>query len=267
MKVLRCLALFLGLCVASVSFADEVPTRVRSELAPGGKLRVGLNLTNILTFTKDAQTGELRGIAVDLGRALAAELGLAFEPVIYATAPMLVQAVGAGEWDVAFMAADPARAREIAFTAPYMEVHNTYMVPPGSTIQTIADVDQPGVRIAVHARNANDLFLSRTLRHATLVRVATEAATLEMLRTAQADALASARGLLLARAAIWPGARVLDGRFLAVGHAIGVPAGRESGFAYVRDFVEKAKRSGKVQQMLDRQGVVGVFLAPAAPTK
>jgi polar amino acid transport system substrate-binding protein len=267
MNVLRYLAFLLGICVASSAIADGVPAMVRSELAPAGKLRVGLNLTNIVTFTKDAQSGELRGVAVDLGRALAAELGLAFEPVLYATAPKLVEAVGSGEWDVAFMAADPARAGEIAFTAPYMEVHNTYMVPPGSTIQTIADVDQPGVRIAVHERNANDLFLSRTLRHAKLVRVATEAATLEMLRTGQAEALASARGLLLARAAIWPGARVLDGRFLAVGHAIGMPVGRDNGFAYLSDFVEKAKRSGQVQQMLDRQGVAGVFLAPVAPTK
>lgn len=267
MDHLRCAAFVLGMGFASIAVAQDVSGAVRSELAPGGKLRVGLNLTNSATVTKDAQTGELRGVAVDLSRALAEEMGVAFEPVLYPSATKMAEAAGGGQWDVAFMAIDPARAQVIAFTAAYMLVPNTYMVPPGSSIQTIADVDRPGVRIAVDERNATDLFLSRNLRHATLVRVAGEPAALERLRTGDVQVLATGRGLLLRHAANWPGARVLEGWFLAVEHAIGVPAGRDSGLTYLRDFVEQTKRSGRVQQMLDRQGVEGVFAAPAAPAK
>ena len=267
MNHLRCAAFPLGMCIASAAVAQNVSAAARSELAPGGKPRVGLNLTNGNAVTKDPQTGELRGVAVDLSRALAEEMGVVFEPVPYPSATKMAEAAGGGQWDMAFMAIDPARARVIAFTAPYMLVPNTYMVAPGSSIQTIADVDRPGVRIAVDERNATDLFLSRSLRHATLVRVAGEPSALGLLRTGDVQVLATGRGLLLHNAANWPGARVLDGWFLAVEHGIGVPAGRDSGLAHLRDFVEQMKRSGRVQQMLDRQGNVGVLVAPAAPAK
>jgi len=248
-----------------MSVAQGVSAAVRSELTPSGSLRVGLNLTNTATVTKDPTTGELRGVAVDLSHALAQALGVKFEPVLYPASGKLAEGARAGQWDIAFLAIDPARSQDIAFTAAYMEVHNSYMVPPGSAIQKNADVDQPGVRIAVHERNATDLFLSRSLRHATLVRVATESAALEALRSGQADVLATGRGLLLEHASSWPNARVLDGWLRAVGHGIGVPADRESALRYLRDYVELAKRSGRIQQMLDRQAVLGVVVAPAAP--
>ena len=265
MSMLRYLAFLAGMCVASVCAAQEVSTAVRSELSTGGSLRVGLNMTNTATVTKDAKTSELHGVAVDLSRALANALGAKFEPVLYPTSAKLAESAWAGQWDIAFLAIDPARSRDIAFSPAYMEVHNTYMVAPGSAIQKISDVDQPGVRISVHERNATDLFLSRHLQHATLVRVASEGAALEQLRTGQAEVLATGRGLLLSHAANWPEARVLDGWFLSVGHAIGVPVGRGSALTYLREFVEQAKHSGRVQQMLDRQGVLGVLVAPAAP--
>jgi polar amino acid transport system substrate-binding protein len=256
--------MFFAMCAA----AQDISPTVRKDLAPSGKLRVGLNLGNTITVTKDAATGELRGVAVDLGRTLASHLGVAFEPVIYPTATKMAEAAKAGEWDVAFLAVDPARALDMAFTPPYMEVDNTYLVPPGSSIQTIADVDQPGVRIAVQQRNAPDLFLSRILRHAELVRSTTGGdAAFELLRAGQAHVLASGRAPLLGYAAKWPGARVLDGRFLAVEHAIATPMGREAGLSYLRDFVEHAKRAGLVQQAIDRRGVPGVHVAPAAPAK
>ena len=267
MNLLRCAAFLLGMGVVSIAVAQDVSAAARSELAPGGKLRVGLNLTNSATVTKDAQTGELRGVAVDLSRALADEMGVVFEPVPYPSATQMAEAAGRGQWDVAFMAIDPARAQVIAFTAAYMLVPNTYMVPPGSSIQTLADVDRPGVRIAVDERNATDLFLSRNLRHASLVRVAGEPAALELLRTGDVQVLATGRGLLLRHAANWPGARVLDGWFRAVEHGIGMPAGRDSGLTHLRDYVEQMKRSGRVQQMLDRQGAMGLITAPAAPAK
>ena len=262
-RPLRQLVLAAAIVVAMPLAAQEVSIAARSALTQGGKLRVGLNLANSVTVTKDTQTGELRGVAVDLSRALASTLGVTFEPVLYPSPAKMAEAASAGQWDVAFLAIDPARSRDVAFTAPYMEVHNSYLVPPGSNIQAMADVDQPGVRISVGERNANDLFLSRSLRQATLVRAAGEAAGFELLRTGQVQVQASGRGLLLAYAANWPGARVLEGHFLAVEHAIGVPVGRVAGLAYVRDFVEQAKRSGQIQRSLDRQGVAGVVVAPA----
>jgi len=265
MSRLTYVAFLLGMCIAPVSVAQEASAAVRSELSPGGSLRVGLNLTNTATVTKDPTTGELRGVAVELSRALAQSLGAKFEPVLYPTSGKLAEGARAGQWDIAFLAIDPARSQDIAFAPAYMEVHNSYMVPPGSAIQKNADVDQPGIRVAVHERNATDLFLSRNLRYATLVRVGSESAALDALRTGQADVLATGRGLLLEHASRWPDARVLDGWFRAVGHGIGVPATRESGHKYLRDFVEQAKRSGRVQQMLDRQAVLGVVVAPAAP--
>jgi polar amino acid transport system substrate-binding protein len=244
--------------------ARKVLAAARSELAPSGILRAGLNLANSTTVTQDVQTGELRGVAVDLSRALADALGVAFEPVSYASAGRLVEAASSGNWDIAFMAIDPARAREIAFTAPYMEVHNTYMVLSGSSIHTIADVDRPGVQVAVQERNALDLFLSRNLQHATLVRSASEDTALELLRSGRVHVLATGLGLLLAHAARWPGARVLEGQVLAVKHGIGVSLGRDNGLAFLRDFVEQEKHTGRVQQMLDRQGCAGVFVSSSS---
>lgn len=237
----------------------------RGALAPTGMLRVGLNLGNSATVTQDAATGELRGVAVALGRALAGAIGVALTPVVYPTVAYMVEAATAGAWDVAFLAVDPARMVDMVFTPPYMEVENTYLVPPGSAIQTMADVDQPGMRVAVQQSNAPDLFLSRTLRHAALVRSTTgDEAAFALLRAGQAHVLASGRAALLGYAATWPGARVLDGRFLAVEHAIAIPKGQEAGLRYLRDFVEEAKRSGMVQQAIDRSGVRGVRVAPAA---
>jgi polar amino acid transport system substrate-binding protein len=144
-----------------------------------------------------------------------------------------------------------------------MEVDNTYLVPPGSALQTMANVDQPGLRIAVPQRSAPDLFLSRTLRHAELVRSpAGLGAIVELVRTEQAQAVAADRASLLGVAATWPGARVLEERFLAVEHAIATPKDREAGLSYLRDFVAQAKRSGLIQQALERSGVRGVQVAP-----
>lgn len=259
----RYVAILAWVCFAVCASARNSASAGHSELTPTGTLRVGLNLGNAVTVTKDATTGELRGVAVEVGRALASRLGVAFTPVTYPSVAKMADAVKAGEWDVAFLAADPARAVDMVFTPPYMEVDNTYLVPPGSAMQTIADVDQPGIRIAVPQRSAPDLFLSRTLRHAELVRsTAGLAAAVELVRTGQAQAVAADRSSLLGVAAMWPGARVLEERFVAVEHAIAIPKDREAGLSYLRDFVEQAKRSGLIQQAIERSGVRAVQVAP-----
>jgi polar amino acid transport system substrate-binding protein len=250
-------------CFAACASAQSISVAASRELAPLGTLRVGLNLGNAVTVTKDATTGELRGVAVEMSRALASRLGVVFAPMIYPSAAMMVEAVKAGEWDVAFLAVDPARAVDMAFTQPYMEVDNTYLVPPGSDIQSIANVDKAGIRIAVPQGSAPDLFLSRTLQRAELVRsTAGLAATVELVRTGQAHALAADRDSLLGVAATWPGARVLEGRFLTVGHAIAIPKDRDAGLSFLRDFVDQAKQSGLIQQAIDQNGLRGVRVAP-----
>lgn len=247
--------------VGCASAHNSAPAEQRG-LAPSGTLRVALNLANAVTVTRNDTTGELRGVAVELGRNLARRLGVPFTPVTYPSAGKMVEAATMGEWDVAFLAVDPARAVDIAFAPPYMEVDNTYLVPPGSALRSIADIDRPGIRIAVPHRSAPDLFLSRTLRHAELVRTEDGlAATVEVVREGRAHALAADRSSLLGVAATWPGARVLSEPFIAVGHAIAIPRSRVAELSYLRDFVEEAKRSGLIRQAIERSGVRGVRVA------
>src|SRR5262252_333947 len=157
-----------------------------SALAPTGQLRIALNVGNPVLAVKDTATGEVRGVTVDLGRALAAKLGVTVALIEYPNVARIVDGARSGLWDIAFLAVDPARAGDTDFTPPYMEVEITYLVPTGSPIRTTADADRPGLRIAVPSRSTADLFLSSVLKRATLVRGETEAHTFEMLRTGQA---------------------------------------------------------------------------------
>src|SRR5207249_4689757 len=144
--------LAIGL-LAGCASVQTVPPAARSELAPTGKLRVGLILSNQVLVTKDPQTGELRGVTVALGKSLAKRLGVPFEPAGYPNPAALVQSFGRNEWDIAFLAFDPARARDVEFSPPYMVVDNTYLVPTGSKVQSVETADQRGVRIAVPERS------------------------------------------------------------------------------------------------------------------
>ena len=148
----------------------QLSTSARSELVPSGKLRVGINFGNALLANKKPG-GVEGGIAVDLARELARRLNVPMEIVSYDSAGQMADGAKAGKWDVAFLGADPDRANEIAFTAPYLEIDTTYLVPAGSSLRSLADVDREGVRIAVSEKSAYDLFLTRSLKHATLVRV------------------------------------------------------------------------------------------------
>lgn len=160
----------LGLLAGCASI-QSVPPAARADLASTGKLRVGLILSNQVLVTKDAQAGELRGVTIVLGKALAKRLGVPFEPVGYPNPAALVQSFGRNEWDIAFLAFDPARARDVEFSPPYMVVDNTYLVPSGSKLESVESADLRGVKIAVPERSAPDLFLSRNLKAAEIVRV------------------------------------------------------------------------------------------------
>jgi polar amino acid transport system substrate-binding protein len=236
-------------------------------VAPTGQLRVALNVGNPVLAVKDTTTGEVHGVTVDLGRALAVRLRVPVALVEYPNVARIVDGAWSGAWDIAFLAIDPARAGDMDFTPTYMEVEDTYLVPTDSPIHTTADADRPGIRIAVPSRSAPDVFLSSRLQQALLVRGDTEAAALELLRTGQADAFAANRNSFATFTAGLAGYRALDDYFLAVPMAISVPKGRANALATVSAFLEEAKVAGDVQRAIEQAHLGGVWVTPAAAAK
>jgi polar amino acid transport system substrate-binding protein len=237
-------------------------SNVRSELAPTGKLRVGLNMSNFLLTAKDPGTGEPRGVAADLGRELGKRLGVPVELVPYPNPGAVADAAKSGAWDVAFIGAEPQRANEIDFTAAYVEIEATYLVPPASQLKSIADVDKKGVRIAVSDRSAYELWLTRNLKNAELVRIKGADETFKQFVSDKLDALAGLKPRLLTDAEKLPGSRILDGKFTAVQQAIGAPKGRAAGAKYLKEFVEDIKASGLVARTIEKNNVRGLTVAP-----
>jgi polar amino acid transport system substrate-binding protein len=237
---------------------------VRSELAPTGTLRVGINLGNFLLTAKDPKTGEFKGVAVDLGQELGRRLGVPVEVIGYPSPGALADAVTTGAWDIGFLAAEPQRAEQIAFTAAYVEIEATYLVPPGSPIKTIADVDRKGVRIAISGKSAYDLYLTRHLKHAELVREVGADKVFKRFVEDKLDALAGLKPRLVKDHANLAGSRLLDGRFTAVQQAIGTPKGRDAGAKYLREFVEDVKATGLVAKAIEKNDVRGLTVAPKA---
>jgi polar amino acid transport system substrate-binding protein len=235
---------------------------LRSQLAPTGKLRVGINYGNPVLATRDPASGELRGVAVDLARELGTRSGLPIELVAFESAGKLFDAAKAGAWDVAFLAIDPGRAAEINFTAPYVEIEGTYLVPSGSTLSTIADVDRQGVRVGVSAKSAYDLFLTRSVQYAELIRAPDPNAAFELILAGKVDVVAGVRQHLNANAVKLPGSRVLEGRFMAIQQAVGIPKDREEAARYLREFIDDVKASGFVARAIDKAGVRGVSVPP-----
>ena len=242
----------------------DVTPAARAAIAPTGMLRVGINLGNFLLTAKDARTGEARGIAVDLGRELGRRLGVPVEIIGYPTPGELADAATFGAWDVGFLGAEPQRAKEIDFTAAYVEIEATYLVPPGSPLREIADVDREGVRIAIPEKSAYELSLTRTLKHAKLMRTKGGDAAFKLFVDEKLEALAGLRPRLVKDHDKLPGSRVIYGRFTAVQQAIGIPKGRLIGAKYLREFVEDIKASGLVAQTIEKNGVRGLTVAAKA---
>jgi polar amino acid transport system substrate-binding protein len=236
----------------------------RAELAPTGTLRVALNMSNFLLTATDPQTGEPGGIAADLGRELGRRLGVPVTLLPYPNPGALADAAPTGVWDVGFIGAEPQRAHAIDFTAAYVEIEATYLVPPGSPLQTIAEVDRPGVRIAVPDRSAFELYLSRSLQHAELVRVQGADNAFQRFMADKLDALAGLRPRLITDQQALPGSRLLDGNFTAVQQAAGTPKGRPAGAQYLRAFIEDIKATGLVARTIARHNVRGLTVASPA---
>ena len=262
----RLLVAALAVLVASCASTGDAPSpEARQAIASGGKLRVAINLANPILARRDPASGNVTGITMDLGRALAARLGAEFVPVLYPNPGALLEGARTGAWDIGFAAIDPARADLLEFTAAYMEVNVTYLVPAASPIRAVADADRAGARIGVGAKNAADLFLTRTIKQAQIVRAPDNIDTaVELLRSGKADAFASNRAALMQIRDKLGGWRLLDERLYAVEHAMALPRGRGAGFAYAKAFVEEAKRSGEVAQAIKRHSIVGVDVAPPA---
>ena len=235
---------------------------VRTDLAPAGKVRAGINYGNFILAARDPSSGASGGVAIDIAEDLGRRLSVPVELVAYDSVAAMVDAARAGAWDIAFLGIDPAREAEISFTAAYLEIEATYLVPPGSPLRTASEVDQKGVRVAAPARANYELFLGRTLKQAELVRAQGADAAFGLLVTGQVEALAGLREELIGYAERLPGARALDGRFMAVQQAVGVPKGRDTGLAYLRGVVEDMKASGLVGRAIARTAARGVTVAP-----
>lgn len=230
---------------------------ILKELDVPGKLRAGVNLGNILLVTGEAENGDPVGISPDMAAEMARRLGVEVEYHTYATPGEVADAAERGEWDVCLIAVEPKRAEVIHFCDPYVEIEATYLVPNGSALQSIDDVDAPGVRIAVSERAAYDLYLSRTLKHAELVRAQGLPGAFELFKNEKLDALAGLVPALKDNAKELPGARVLPGRYTAVQQAVGTRHGKPALNAFVQAFLTEVKPSGFVQNLIDKHGVTG----------
>jgi polar amino acid transport system substrate-binding protein len=253
------------LAAASPAFAaPPVTPEVVAQLAPGGKLRAAINFGNPVLATRDATTGEARGVSVDLARELGRRLGVPAELVLYSAAGKVVEGLQASAWDVAFVAIDPARAVDMDFTAPYVVIEGAYLVPQDSPIRSNADVDRDGVRVVVGTGSAYDLYLSREFKRAQLVRAPTSPKVVDTMVAQKLDVAAGVKQQLEADAKRISGVRLLDGRFMVINQAMATPKGRAAGARYLAEFVEQMKASAFVADALARHGIAGATIAPPA---
>jgi polar amino acid transport system substrate-binding protein len=238
---------------------QSVPSPQENQaLAPTGKLRVCLYLGGPTNAVKDPVSGEIKGVGFDLGEALARRMKIPYEPVIRPTPRAVVEAITSGGCDVTFIAQDPDREKIMDFTAVYMNIEHGFLVPSGSPISTMAEVDRPGIRVGVPAGGSVIPPLKRTLRNAELVG-SSIAGAVELLRSGQVDVFAANKANLFEISDKLPGSRVLEGRFSVDRFALGVPKGRDAGLVYVRKFIEDAKSEGLVDAAIKRAGVRGTI--------
>jgi polar amino acid transport system substrate-binding protein len=229
---------------------------VRTALAPTGKLRVGVYLGSPTSLVRDA-AGEARGVSVDLGRALAQRLGVPYEQVEFARLALVLDALKAGSVDFTVTNATPARAAEMAFTEPLVNLELGLLVMPGSRVTAVDGVDRPGIRVGVAQGSTSQATLSRQLQQAQVVAAPSLKAAAEMLARGEIDCFATNKGILWEMADGLPGARILDGRWGLEHLAIAVPKGRDAGMAYLREFARDARESGLVQRAAQRAGLRG----------
>ena len=264
-KTLAALA-FLFSNVSGV-MAQNAPRDVVTALAPTGKLRVAINFGNTVLAQKDPASGEPRGVSGDLARELAKRLGVPIEFTTFDAAGKVTDAIKSGALDIVFLAIDPVRGADIDFSGPYVIIEGAYAVPTTSPLQTNEDVDRAGVRIAVARGSAYDLYLTRAIKNATLVREGSGPLALEMFVRDKLEAAAGVKQPITAFASSRSDMRVIPGRFMVIEQAMGTMKGRGAGAQYLRAFVEEMKASGFVADGLKRSGQSNAAVAPPTPVK
>ena len=256
-------AAFAVFLLAACSTPVEPPAAAVADLAPGGTLRAAINVGNaVLAQRPAAPGGEPSGVSVDLARELARRLGVPLQLTVYDAAGKVVEAGRAGAWDIAFVALDPARASEIAQSPPYVQIEGAYLVREGSKLRSNEEVDRKGHRVVVGRNSAYDLFLTRNLQRAEIVRTPTSAAVVDVFVKENHDVAAGVKQQLEADAKKNPGVRILDGRFMVINQAMASQKGKDAGARYVREFIEEMKASGFVARALERHGIQGAAVAP-----
>lgn len=237
---------------------------VKRALAPTGILRASINLGNPILAGKDDQ-GQARGISVDLARGLADRLGVAIELLVFEVAARSVEAVTSEQADIGFFAIDPARGAGIAFTSPYVLIEGAYLVRNDSPLQANDEVDRAGQRVVVGKGSAYDLYLSRELKVADIVRATSSQAVVDTFLQERADVAAGVRQQLEQDAGRVGGVRLLPGRFMVIQQAMGLPRGRgEAAAAFLKAYVEEQKASGFIGEAMRRHGIAGASVAPPA---
>lgn len=254
-------ALALAILTAVASAADD--PRV-ADLVKARVVRVALDVANPLLAARNPVTADYRGLTVGVANALAARVGVAAKLLPYTEPPEIVDALKDKALDVGFLAIDPARALVVDFSPALVEVDNAYLVSPGSAIREVGELDGAGVRIAVVKGYGADLFLTRVLRRARVIRSPDLAAVVDLVVTGQADVAAGHLPSLREMAPKLPGARLLVDRFIGEAYGIAVPKGQRDRLAFVTEFVEEAKTTGLLRRAIDELGLQGVRVAPPA---
>jgi polar amino acid transport system substrate-binding protein len=231
------------------------------EMAPTGTLRVALNMINFLLISGKNSEGVPVGVPPDLARTIAERIGVPLQLIQYGSPGELADDADKNVWDIGLIGAEPVRAQKIDFSTAYVEIEATYLVPPDSSLKHASEVDRPGNRIAVSARSAYDLWLTRNIQHAQLLHAEGFEATFALFVEQKLEAMAALKPGLLGDAARLPGSRILEGNFTTVQQSIGVPKGRLAAATYLQAFVNEIKR-GLVAQLIAKHNVKGLSVAP-----
>src|SRR5690606_36306548 len=242
----------------------DIQPDLRATFTPTGRLRASINLGNPILAGRNA-AGEPAGVSIDLAREFARRLGVEIELVVFDTAGKSVDAVTAEQADIGFFAIDPVRGAGISFTSPYVLIEGAYLVKQGSALQSNEEVDRAGMRVTVGKGSAYDLYLTRELKQAEIVRAASSQAVVDTFLEQGLDVAAGVKQQLEADAQRVGGVRLLPGRFMVIQQAMGLPKARPAEAArFLADFVEQQKASGFVEAALKRHGVEGASVAPPA---
>jgi polar amino acid transport system substrate-binding protein len=264
----RGLAVLASVLALGCSTPSTPPAAAVSDLAPSGTLRAAINIGNAVLAQRPATPGgEPTGISVDLARELARRLGVPVQLVVFDAAGKVVDAGKTGGWDIAFVAVDPARSAEIAQTAPYVQIEGAYLVRNESPLKSNDEVDRKGHRVVVGRNSAYDLYLTRALKQAELVRTPTSAMVVDTMLKENYEVSAGVKQALENDARRVPGVRLLPGRFMVINQAMASQRGKEAGARYLREFVEEMKASGFVAKAIERHNQPSAVVAPPGDAK